>query len=141
MEESVRETFALSQKDLRQQPSLNLAYLGDAVHELIVRTVLLERSAGRVDQLNKAALPYVSAVGQAKMTEAVLPLLGEEVSAVYRRGRNAHTESKAKNASLQEYHKATGLEALWGYLYLQGRSDRVLELMKAGMDYVDGNAH
>ena len=140
MEESIREAFSLKSPVPGREGSLNLAYLGDAVQSLLVRTVVLERGSGKVAQLNKATLPYVSAVGQAKMTEAVMPLLTEEETAVYRRGRNAHTESRSKNASDREYHKATGLEALWGWLYLKGETERLIQLMKAGMDHVDGNA-
>ena len=140
MEESIRKAFALKSPSPGREGSLNLAYLGDAVQSLVVRTVILERGGGRVAQLNKATLPYVSAVGQSRMTEAILPLLSEEEAAVYRRGKNVHTESKAKNASERQYHKATGLEALWGWLYLQGETERLIQLMKAGMDHVDGNA-
>ena len=135
MEESIRESFDLKKIPPVCVPVLSLAYLGDAVFELIVRTVLLERENGKNGALHQRTLPYVSAVGQAKMAEGLLPELSEEELAVYRRGKNAKPEHGAKNASAQEYHKATGLEALFGSLYLQGKTERLLELVRKGMPY------
>ena len=114
---------------------MSLAYLGDAVCALIVRTVLLEKANGKNGALHQRTLPYVSAVGQAKMADSLLPELSEEELAVYRRGKNAKPEHGAKNASSLEYHKATGLEALIGSLYLEGKAERILELIRKGMSY------
>ncbi|MBO4872213.1 MAG: ribonuclease III [Lachnospiraceae bacterium] len=135
MEESIRESFDLHPVPPLSVPVLSLAYLGDAVFELIVRTVILESENGRNGALHQRTLPYVSAVGQARMAEALLPFLSEEETAVYRRGKNAKPEHGAKNASAQEYHKATGLEALIGALYLAGKTDRILELVREGMTH------
>ena len=135
MEESIRESFDLEGISPVSVPVLSLAYLGDAVFALVVRTVLLERENGKNGALHQRTLPFVSAVGQAKMAEALLPELSEEELAVYRRGKNAKPEHGAKNASAQEYHKATGLEALFGSLYLQGKTQRLLELIRKGMSY------
>ena len=135
MEESIRKAFELKAVSPMMLPSLSLAYLGDAVYELVIRHVLLEGKAAKSGALYRLSLPYVSAVGQARMAEGIRPLLTEEEEGVFRRGRNAKPEHSAKNASEKEYHLATGLEALVGYLYLQGRFDRALELIKAGMPY------
>ena len=100
-----------------------------------MRTVLLEKANGKNGALHQRTLPYVSAVGQAKMADSLLPELSEEELAVYRRGKNAKPEHSAKNASSLEYHKATGLEALIGSLYLEGKTERILELIRKGMSY------
>ena len=133
MEESIRRAFGLEAAKLKELPTLSLAYAGDAVFELVMRTLVLERDGGLNGALHKHALPYVSAVGQARLADAVQGLLTEEEAAVYRRGRNAKPEHGAKNASAQEYHKATGLEALIGWLYLQGKTERAIELIREGL--------
>ena len=135
MEKGIREAFGLKAANPARIPTLSLAYLGDAVFEVVVRTVLLEEKSGSNGALFTRSLPYVSAVGQAKMTEASLPLLDEEEAAAFRRGKNAKPEHGAKNASSREYHLATGLEALVGYLYITGREDRLIILIKTGMAY------
>lgn len=135
MEESIRNAFELNAVPVNTVPVLSLAYLGDAVCALIVRTVLLEKANGKNGALHQRTLPYVSAVGQAKMADSLLQELSEEELAVYRRGKNAKPEHGAKNASSLEYHKATGLEALIGSLYLEGKTERILELIRKGMSY------
>ena len=135
MEESIREVFGLKEANPARIPTLSLAYVGDAVFELVVRTVLLEERSGSNGALFSRSLPYVSAVGQAKMTKAILPLLDEEEAAAFRRGKNGRPEHGAKNASSREYHLATGLEALVGYLYITGRENRLIDLIKTGMTY------
>ena len=112
MEESIRRAFGLKAARLKELPVLSLAYVGDAVFELVMRTIVLEREGGKNGALHKHALPYVSAVGQARLADILQDSFTEEEAAVYRRGRNAKPEHGAKNASTQEYHKATGLEAL-----------------------------
>ena len=92
---------------------------------------------GKNGALHHRALPYVSAVGQAKIAAGIQPLLTEEEAAVFRRGRNAKPDHEAKNASSREYHQATGLEALMGYLYLKGQTDRAVELIRRGMPYAE----
>ena len=135
MEESLRKIFGLPEGSPKMLPTLSLAYVGDAFFDLVIRTVLCEESGGLNGALHRRALPYVSAVGQARMAEALRPQLTEEEEAVFRRGRNAKPEHGAKNASSREYHLATGLEALLGYLYLNGQTIRAAELIKAGMLY------
>lgn len=105
-----------------------LAFVGDAVYTLLVRTELATTSASKAGELNKKAAQIVSAHGQSGALERVLPLLTEEEEAVYRRGRNAKKTTKSKNATVGEYVRSTGFEALLGYLYLTGQRERMREL-------------
>jgi len=121
------------QKDLRTYSPLTLAYLGDAVYELVVRTALVEKGNCPVNRLNKMASNLVKASAQSQMAARIESELTEEEAAVYRRGRNAHSPTMAKHASMGDYRRATGVEALVGYLYLKGDMARVLELMDKGL--------
>jgi len=121
------------QKDLRTYSPLTLAYLGDAVYELVVRTALVEKGNCPVNRLNKMASNLVKASAQSQMAARIESELTEEEAAVYRRGRNAHSPTMAKHASMGDYRRATGVEALVGYLYLKGDMARVLELMEKGL--------
>lgn len=109
----------------------DLAYLGDAVMELMTREKLLATGVTDVGRLNKLALSYVRATAQSEAVERVLPLLTEEESEVFKRGRNAHGISAPKSASTADYRRATGLEALFAYLWLKGEDDRRRELFTA----------
>ncbi|MCM1193974.1 MAG: ribonuclease III [Butyrivibrio sp.] len=113
---------------------LVLAYIGDAFYDLIIRTVVVERANRPVRDLHRIAAGYVNAGFQAKIAMALLDRLTEEESAVYRRGRNAKPHTKAKNASMEDYLKATGFEAVLGYLYLSDNTERALELVRAGLN-------
>lgn len=132
MEESIKQIFQLGEKDVRSYSPLTLAYIGDGVYELVIRTVVVSRGNRPPKELHKAGVELARAQTQAKMMEHIKPLLTEEETAVYKRGRNANTATMAKHASMQEYRKATGFEALLGYLYLEGRKARIMELVKAG---------
>ena len=121
--------YGLVKKDPRTIPGLTLAYLGDCIYELIIRSMLVEQGIMHVSDLNKAAVAHVRAGAQAKLMQEIEPKLSEDELAVYHRGRNAKSASIPKNASVAEYRTATGFEALMGYLYLQGRLDRILELI------------
>ena len=112
-------------QDLLKISNLGLAYLGDAVYEVMVRSHLCLGRKLTSGRLHKAALRYVAAPRQAVMSEKILPILTEEETAVFRRGRNANPHSLPKAATRQEYQAATGLEALFGWLYLNGRTDRL----------------
>lgn len=112
---------------------LNLAYVGDAVFELYVRTFLIKKGNMPVNRLHKAAVGYVSASAQARMSEAVQPLLNEREKRILKRGENAKPHSISKNADRVEHEKATGFEALIGYLYLKGDEKRLTEIIEAGM--------
>lgn len=143
MEESVdllplvMKSFALKEVDIRSYSPLALAYIGDGVFELVIRTVVVERGNAPVSRLHRSTASYVRAATQAAMIEALLPELTQEELAVYRRGRNAKPHTSAKNASLADYLKATGLEALIGYLYLLGRTQRLIELIKDGLEKLE----
>ena len=114
--------------------SLGLAHLGDAVYELMVRSWLCLHGKATNKGLHKAAITYVSAPAQAQMTEKILPILTQEEQDVFRRGRNSHTAAVPKGASVGQYHTATALEALFGWLYLRGETDRLNELFSLMME-------
>ena len=113
--------------------SLALAHLGDGVYELMVRTWLCLKGKATNKGLHRAAVTYVSAPAQAKRVKKILPILTDEEQGVYRRARNSHTAAIPKGASVGEYHAATGLEALFGWLYLRGQLDRLNELFEQMM--------
>ena len=107
--------------------SMALAYLGDAVHSLLVREHLVRKGISHSGDLNRAALAFVTATEQAKVARLLLPHLTEEESDVFRRAGNHHLQ-RPKHTSGADYRMATGLEALFGYLFLEGRSERIKEL-------------
>ena len=113
---------------LKDISALGLAHVGDAVFELMVRTWLCVSGARTAKRLHGGAVEFVSAKAQAASAQRVLPLLSDDESAVFKRGRNAHVNSVPGGCSLEEYHAATGLEALFGFLYLSGRPERLEEL-------------
>lgn len=114
--------------------SLGLAHLGDSVFEVMVRSWLCLQGKAKPKDLHKATVKYVAAPAQAAMVQKILPVLTEEESDVYRRGRNTAPHSVPKAASRGEYQAATALEALFGWLYLQGRTERLNELFALMMD-------
>ena len=124
----------VSSDDIRAISSLGLAHLGDGVYELMVRAWLCLHGKATSRGLHKATVHFVAAPAQAAMSRKILPMLTEEEADVFRRGRNASPHSIPKAASREEYQTATALEALFGYLYLQGKTDRLNELFEAMMD-------
>ncbi|MCD7882885.1 MAG: ribonuclease III [Lachnospiraceae bacterium] len=131
---SMETMFSLPSRDWKQYSALELAYIGDAAYELIIRTIYVKRADMQVEKLHRKVTRCVSAKAQAKMAASLLPLLDEEETAIYRRGRNAKPYTKAKNATLAEYLEATGFEAVMGYLYLEGRFERMNELTAKGLE-------
>lgn len=129
----IKEEFGCESVDVRTFSPLTLAFIGDCVFDLIIRTVVVERGNRAANGLHKTKSAIVKAQSQAEMIEALLPELTDEEQSVYRRGRNAKSYTTAKNATIGDYRKATGFEALIGYLYLQDRMDRVFELVKKGL--------
>lgn len=129
----LKEQFELEDRDLRTYSPLTLAYIGDGVYELVIRTILVKRGNCPVNQLHKKASSLVKAAAQSAMMEKLEPLLTEEEHAVYRRGRNAHSPTMAKHATMSDYRRATGFEALMGYLYLKEDLGRIIELVRAGI--------
>ena len=132
----IRELFGLKEVDMKAYSPLTLAYIGDAAYELVIRTMVVEKGNRQASQLHRLTTSYVKAQAQAAMIEALEPELTEEELAIYKRGRNAKSYTSAKNASILDYRKATGLEALIGYLYLYGREERVLFLIKEGISRI-----
>lgn len=116
-----------------------LAYMGDAIYETYIRLHVLEKGTTRVNQLHKRSTKFVSASGQAKVMSHWLTqdILSEEEIIMYKRGRNHRANTKAKNASIQDYRQATGFEALLGWLYLTDQIDRLQELINQAIVYIE----
>ena len=129
----IKELFQLEDTDIRTYSPLTLAYIGDAIYELVIRTILVEKGNTQVNKLNQRANRLVKASAQSEMIEKLKPHLTEEEMAVFKRGRNAKSYTMAKNATMSDYRRATGFEALMGYLYLTEQLERMLELIKLGM--------
>lgn len=135
--DEIKNKFNCGEVDIRTYSPLTLAYIGDAIYDLIIRTVVVERANRSAKNLHKTAIRYVNARIQAQMIEALEEELSDEEAAVYHRGRNAKSYTTAKNASVAEYRMATGLEALFGYLYLNGETDRLLTLVRLAFEKMD----
>ena len=133
LKKGFHEAFHLEEKDLRTYSPLTLAYIGDGVYELVIRTVLVKKGNCPVNQLHRKASSLVKAASQSAMMEFIEPMLTEEEHSVYRRGRNAHSPTMAKHATMADYRRATGFEALMGYLYLKEDFCRIVELVRAGI--------
>ena len=124
----------LSQREVNQMNMLALAHVGDAGYELLVRSMLCSAKNAPVMQLHRLTVKKVCAEAQAAAAEKLLPRLTEEELAVYKRGRNTKVNSAPHHAGIAQYHAATGLEALFGWLYLQGKTARIGELFTAVME-------
>ena len=135
----IMQSFELEAQDYRTFSALTLAYIGDCVYELVVRTVVIHHSKKAVNDLHKKAIKFVKAESQALMMQGLLDeeILTEEEITIYKRGRNTKSHTSAKNASIAAYRKATGFEALIGYLYVTNQMERILELTKIGLKYVE----
>lgn len=134
--EAIKREFGCREIDIRTYSPLALAYIGDAIYELAIRTIVVERGNTSVNHLHKETVRYVNAGMQAQMIEALQGELSEEERTVYKRGRNAKSYTTAKNASVIDYRKATGFEALCGYLYLTGKQERMLALIRTAIERV-----
>ena len=132
--EYMQELFQMKEVDIKEYSPLALAYIGDAVFDLIIRSLVLNEGNRQVQKLHKRTSAIVQASSQARMITALNDELSQEEHAVYKRGRNAKSLSPAKNQSVSDYHKATGFEALIGYLYLKKEWKGMLELIKAGLE-------
>ncbi len=128
----------LTEDQVKAISSLGLAHVGDGVFELLCRSLLCVKGNKTVKNLHKSTVGFVNAPAQAKFADVILPLLSEEEAGYYRRGKNCHTHAAPGAATRQEYAKATGLEALFGALYLLGRRERVNELFQRGMEELYG---
>lgn len=116
--------------DFSQYGALALAYMGDCVYEIKIREFLMRQANMPVNMLHRKAKGYVSAAAQSGFADKILPLLNEEEEGVFHRGRNAKPHTTPKNMTLADYKKATGLESLFGFLYLSGKTDRIDQLME-----------
>lgn len=123
--------------DIRTYSPLTLAYIGDAAYEIVIRTLIVEKGQQAVHALHKQTTRIVCASAQAAIVEAIQDVMTEKELDIYRRGKNSKINSSAKNMSLEDYRKATGFEAVCGYLYLQGETARIVELMKTGLDRLE----
>lgn len=128
-----KELFELEDTDIRSYSPLTLAYIGDAIYELVIRTILVEKGNTQVNKLHQRASKLVKASAQSEIIEKLKPYLTEEEMGIFKRGRNAKSFTMAKNASMSDYRRATGFEALMGRLYLTEQWDRMLELIKIGI--------
>ena len=129
----LKELFHLEDQDLRSYSPLTLAYIGDGVYELIIRTILVKKGNCPVNCLHKKASSLVKAGAQSAIMEVIEEKLTPEELSVYRRGRNAHSPTMAKHATMADYRRATGFEALMGYLYLKEDYTRMLTLVRMGI--------
>lgn len=129
----LKELFHLEDQDLRSYSPLTLAYIGDGVYELIIRTILVKKGNCPVNRLHKKASSLVKAGAQSAIMEVIEEKLTPEELSVYRRGRNAHSPTMAKHATMADYRRATGFEALMGYLYLKEDYTRMLILIRMGI--------
>ena len=134
IEAYIKEQFEVPDVDIRTYSPLTLAYIGDGVFDLVIRSVVVGKGNTRANQLHKRTSQIVKAHTQAEMIGYLKDYLTEEEADVYRRGRNAKSPTMAKNATMADYRKATGLEALVGYLYLTDRFERLVSLIRIGAD-------
>ena len=133
--ESIKNVLGLKEISPAQLAPLVLAYIGDSIFDLVIKTYLLDTKGNmQVNKLNRFASNIVKAQSQSEMIGIIEPLLSPAEEAVYKRGRNAKSYTSAKNASISDYRRATGFEALMGYLYLEGEYERMIQLIKAGLD-------
>lgn len=130
----LKEQFQIPEVDIRTYSPLTLAYIGDGIYDLVIRSLVVARGNTRAGELHKRTSQIVKAHTQAKMIELLLSQLTEEEAEIYRRGRNAKSPTMAKNATMTDYRKATGFEALMGWLYLRDQFERIVELVKYGVE-------
>ena len=130
----MQEVFQMKEVDVHSYSPLTLAYIGDSIYDLIIKSLVINQGNRQVNKLHKETSMYVQAFTQSLMMRAMQEELTEEEHAVYKRGRNAKSVSPAKNQSITDYRRATGFEALLGYLYLKKEWKRMLDLVKIGLD-------
>ncbi len=134
----VREVFEVNEMDVQEYSPLTLAYIGDCVFDMIIKTIVVGEGNKQVQKLHQQTSSFVQASAQSQIMRKIQEVLTEEELKVYRRGRNTKTVSPAKNQSLTDYRRATGFESLLGYLYLQKQYKRMVDLVKIGMDSMEG---
>lgn len=118
----------MDDRTINSIPTLNLAFIGDGVYDLLVREHLVKNSSAHVGELNKLKVSMVNCKSQAEYVRLLVDELTDEEANIYKRGRNTKVNSASKHSTLSDYHAATGLETLFGWLYLKGRTERINEL-------------
>ena len=135
--DQIREVLGLPETDVDSYSPLVLAYMGDCVYDLIIKSMVVSRGNKQVHRLHEETSSYVQASAQSRMMRAMQPHLTEEEHAIYRRGRNTRSVSAAKNQTITDYRRATGFEALVGYLFLKKRYARLMQMVKIGLDSLE----
>ena len=130
----LRESVGMEEVDIRTYSPLVLAYIGDVVYELVIRSLLVGKGNAQVNRLHRRASSLVNAAAQSAAFERIREELTEEELHVFRRGRNANSATMAKHATMTDYRRATGFEALMGYLYLTGQTERIYTLVRLGFE-------
>lgn len=133
----MQEIFQMKEVDVREYSPLDLAYIGDCIFDLVIKSLVLNEGNQQVQKLHQKTSAIVQASSQSKMMRVLQEALTEEEHQIYKRGRNSKTVSPAKNQSVTDYRRATGFEALMGYLYLKKDWKRMLELIKLGLDNLE----
>jgi ribonuclease-3 family protein len=131
----------MSEEQVKLISPLKLAYIGDAVYEVYIRSYVVNKIKTNVNSMNKMAVKYVKAEAQAKVARGLKDLVSEKEWTILKRGRNQKSATVAKNASIGDYRYATGFEALIGYLYLSGNNDRIREIIKYSIDVLEGKVN
>ena len=133
----MQEIFQMEEVDISSYSPLTLAYIGDSIYDLIIKTLVINQGNKQVNKLHQDTSSLVNASAQSRMMRTMQEHLTEEEHAIYKRGRNAKSVSPAKNQSVTDYRRATGFEALLGYLYLKKDWKRMLDLVKIGLDSLE----
>ena len=133
----MQEIFQMKEVDPGTYSPLTLAYIGDSIYDLVIKSLVVNEGNNQVQKLHKATSTLVQASAQSKMMRRMQEHLTEEEHAVFKRGRNAKSVSPAKNQSITDYRRATGFEALMGYLYLKKEWKRMLDLIKIGLESLE----
>lgn len=130
----IKDKMELKDINIIDYSPLTLAYIGDGIYEIVIRTIIVDQANRQVNKIHKASADLVKAQTQAQLIHLIMDKLTEEEVSIYKRGRNAKAITRAKNASMSDYRTATGFEALMGWLYLTNQSDRMMELVKEALD-------
>jgi ribonuclease-3 family protein len=131
--QKIKEEFSIKEHDLRTFSPLTLAFIGDGIYDVVIRTLIVGEGNQAVNKMHKRASSMVKAEAQSEMILVLQDQLTDQEMTIFKRGRNAKSNSAAKNASIGDYRRATGFEALMGYLYLTDQTDRMLVLIKMGL--------
>ena len=134
LNQEIKDKFAIADVDIRTYSPLTLAYIGDGIFDVIIRSIVVGRGNTPVNQLHHKTSHVVKAHSQAIMAEALMDVLTDTEKDIYRRGRNAKSHTMAKNATVTDYRSATGFEALRGYLYLTDQMERMMEVDRSGLE-------